>query len=79
MKKYILRKWKLSSKLGTYHLRLNLDLDDFEAVYTLNNAEFYFAFNINTDQNVIDSLQSILDGYRATQWISHYQRKKHAL
>jgi ABC-type amino acid transport substrate-binding protein len=47
--------------------RLNLDLDDFEAVYTLSNAELYFAFNINTDQIVIDNLQSILDRYRAAQ------------
>jgi ABC-type amino acid transport substrate-binding protein len=47
--------------------RLNLDLDDFEAVYTLSDAELYFAFNVNTDQNVIDHLQSILDEYRAAQ------------
>jgi len=43
---------------------LNLNTSDFEAVYTLSRSQLYYAFNIDTQQKIIDDLQQKLDAFR---------------
>jgi ABC-type amino acid transport substrate-binding protein len=57
--------WAYEENVAKHFLKgLNLDLDDFEVVYTLSEAELFFAFNEKTDQNIVDGLQRVLDNYR---------------
>ncbi len=43
----------------------NLDPQDYEAIYTLTQAPLYFAFSANTDQKVVDQLQTAIDTLKA--------------
>ncbi|MEM5530031.1 transporter substrate-binding domain-containing protein [Gammaproteobacteria bacterium AS21] len=46
---------------------LNLNPSEFETVYTLSTSQLYYAFNINTEQITIDTLQQKLDAFRLAQ------------
>ncbi|EPJ53285.1 MAG: hypothetical protein OFPI_11160 [Osedax symbiont Rs2] len=58
--------WAYEENVAAHFLRREgLDPSDFEAVYTLSEAQLYYAFSINTEQNIVDGLQSILDQFRS--------------
>ncbi len=42
-------------------LKNNLNPQDYEQVYTLTQAPLYFAFSLNTDQQVVDKLQAAIN------------------
>ncbi|MCH8550760.1 MAG: transporter substrate-binding domain-containing protein [Natronospirillum sp.] len=42
-----------------------VDPDQFESVYTLSEAHLYFAINRDTDHEVVDTMQALLDELRA--------------
>ena len=44
-----------------YAKRNGFNIDDFEVIYTLKEAELYFAFNKNTDDKIINRWQKALD------------------
>jgi ABC-type amino acid transport substrate-binding protein len=41
--------------------RNNMNVDDYETVYVLSEAELFYAFSLKTDQKIIDRLQKALD------------------
>jgi polar amino acid transport system substrate-binding protein len=41
--------------------RYGLDATHYEAVYTLSEAQLYFAFGLNTEQKIVDRLQKAID------------------
>lgn len=60
--------WAYEENVAKHFLKeLNLDLENFEVVYTLSEAELYFAFNEKTDQTIIDGLQHVLDDYQQSK------------
>ncbi len=57
--------WAYEENVATHFLRREgLDPDEFEVVYTLSEAELYYAFSLDTDQQVVDGFQSVLDQFR---------------
>ncbi len=51
--------------VSLWHLRsLGLNPDDFEPVYSLQSADYYFAFSRDTDDQVIATLQKELDRFK---------------
>jgi len=42
-----------------------IDQKDFEIVYTLKEGELYYAFNKNTDDDIIKAYQKALDDIKA--------------
>jgi len=41
--------------------KLGLDVNEYEVVYSLSKAKLYYAFHINTSDELISSLQKALD------------------
>ena len=59
--------WAYEENVASHFLRREgLDPADFEVVYTLSEAELYYAFSLNTEQQIVDGLQSVLDQFRLT-------------
>ncbi|MEH6442766.1 MAG: transporter substrate-binding domain-containing protein [Oceanospirillaceae bacterium] len=57
--------WAYEENVAKHFLRnLNLDLADFESVYTLSESELYYAFSLKTDQKIVDELQATLNKFR---------------
>lgn len=55
--------------------KVGIDKENFEVVYVLKNLSMYYAFNINTDDEYVNKLQSGLDTIKQTNEddISQYQ------
>ena len=57
--------WAYEENVASHFMqREGLDPNDFTVVYTLSEAELYYAFSLDTEQKIVDGLQSILDQFR---------------
>lgn len=54
--------WAYEEKVALLSIKnAGLNIDDYEAVYTLQESEMYFAFNKSTDYQYVEALQMALD------------------